>query len=271
MAKEDFCFTYYDGDAARDTTHMNRLERGAYHDLILSQRKFGHLTLEQIKKILGRDFDECWPANELVLKTDADGKYYIEWVENSILKMRAHSKKQSENRKNSTKDKPNSNQQETKQQPKPNQTQPLEDGYGNENGFGKGKEKKGVQGETEIDFTKPDINGDDIVFPLDTAPFRELWAHWKKYRWEVHSARYGMMGEQADLKRLEQMDFLRAQQTILTAIAGKWKNLYPEANGKAKNGTNNHNKKREQSEQTAAYVTDYYKTKLSESEAKRNV
>ena len=56
MAKEDFCFTYYDGDAARDTTHMNRIERGAYHDLIISQRKFGHLTIDQVKKILGRDF-----------------------------------------------------------------------------------------------------------------------------------------------------------------------------------------------------------------------
>ncbi len=39
MAKEDFCFTYYDGDAARDMAHMNRLERGAYTDVIISQRK----------------------------------------------------------------------------------------------------------------------------------------------------------------------------------------------------------------------------------------
>lgn len=97
MAKEDFCFTYYDGDAARDTTHMNRLERGAYHDLVISQRKFGHLTLDQAKKILGKDFADCWPAIELILKVDTDGRFFIEWLETSITKAKKHSKKQSEN------------------------------------------------------------------------------------------------------------------------------------------------------------------------------
>jgi hypothetical protein len=97
MAKEDFCFTYYDGDAARDTTHMNRLERGAYHDFIISQRKFGHLTLDQVKKILGKDFNECWPAMELIMKTDPDGKFYIEWLHTSITKSKKHSKKQTDN------------------------------------------------------------------------------------------------------------------------------------------------------------------------------
>jgi hypothetical protein len=132
MAKEDFCFTYYDGDAARDTTHMNRLERGAYHDIIISQRKFGHLTLDQCKKILGRDFMECWPAIELILKTDAEGKFFVEWLENSVIKAKKHSRKQSENRKGKTK----LNQTETKQKPNLNQTKPLGDGDGDVNGDG---------------------------------------------------------------------------------------------------------------------------------------
>lgn len=97
MAKEDFCFTYYDGDAARDMAHMNRLERGCYTDLIISQRKFGHLSAIQIKKVLSKDFDECWPAIELVLVQDEEGKFYIEWLENSIQKMRRQSKKQKDN------------------------------------------------------------------------------------------------------------------------------------------------------------------------------
>ena len=128
MAKEDFCFTYYDGDAARDTTHMNRLERGAYHDIIISQRKFGHLTLEQIKKILGKDFSDCWPAIELILKVDTDGKFFVEWLENSVIKARKHARKQSDNRKGKTKQEP----ELTKQQPNNNQTKPL----GDENGDG---------------------------------------------------------------------------------------------------------------------------------------
>ncbi|MEO6548286.1 MAG: hypothetical protein ABIN94_09810, partial [Ferruginibacter sp.] len=70
MAKEDFCFNYYDGDAARDMAHMNRLERGAYSDLVMSQRKFGHLGMHLIKKTLGHDFNDVWEAIEVVLIKD---------------------------------------------------------------------------------------------------------------------------------------------------------------------------------------------------------
>lgn len=96
MAKEDFCFTYYDGDAARDKAHLDRLSRGAYDDIISAQRKFGHLTLDAIKRVLGSDFEKCWPPIEWIMKVDEEGKYYIEWLNNSVEKMRAAAKKQKE-------------------------------------------------------------------------------------------------------------------------------------------------------------------------------
>lgn len=86
MAKEDFCFTYYDGDAARDVAHMTRLCRGAYHDLVIMQRKVGPMTMGQIKMVLSSDFDTCWPSIEFILKTTDDQKYFIEWVEKSVKK-----------------------------------------------------------------------------------------------------------------------------------------------------------------------------------------
>jgi len=87
---KDPAFLFYDGDAARDVSHMNRLERGAYFDLIQAQRKFGGYTVEQIRKILGKDFDEVWPALELILSKDKDNIYFIEWVKNSIDKRKEH-------------------------------------------------------------------------------------------------------------------------------------------------------------------------------------
>jgi hypothetical protein len=96
VAKEDFCFTYYDGDAARDKAHMNRLQRGAYDDIISAQRKRGHLSIDDIKRVLSKDFDECWPALEWVLKKDDAQNFFIEWVDKSIEKMRKHSEKQKE-------------------------------------------------------------------------------------------------------------------------------------------------------------------------------
>lgn len=96
MAKEDFCFTYYDGDAARDKAHMTRLERGAYDDIISAQRKRGHLSIDDIKRVLSKDFDECWASLEWILKKDTEQKFFIEWVDKSIAKMRANSLKQKE-------------------------------------------------------------------------------------------------------------------------------------------------------------------------------
>lgn len=95
MAKEDFCFTYYDGDATRDMQHMDRLCRGAYNDLIIMQRKVknGRLTMNHIKAVLGGDFEKCWYSLEIILKRDGDF-FYIEWVEKSIELMRKSSAKQ---------------------------------------------------------------------------------------------------------------------------------------------------------------------------------
>lgn len=80
MAKEDFCFTYYARRAYSDISHMTRSERGAYQDIILQQVRFGRLTLGQIKAALGADFDDCWPALELVLGRE-DDLYFITWLD----------------------------------------------------------------------------------------------------------------------------------------------------------------------------------------------
>lgn len=90
----DPAFLFYDGDAARDVSHMNRLERGCYFDLLQAQRKFGSFTVEQARKILGKDFNECWPALEMILTTANDDKYCIEWVAISTKKREEHAEKQ---------------------------------------------------------------------------------------------------------------------------------------------------------------------------------
>lgn len=117
------------------------------------------------------------------------------------------------------------------------------------------KESENDSRETVLDFNKPDVDGDDIYFSLDTKPVRELWASWKKYRWEKYGQRYGMMGEQADLKRLEGMTYPQIQETILQAIGSGWKNLYPErSNGKS----NSTNKKQQQMDSIKQTVASHY-------------
>lgn len=77
------------------------------------------------------------------------------------------------------------------------------------------------------DFFKPDIPGDTVVMPFDTEPFRNLWAAWKQCRWKNWDEEvYGMYGEQAELKKLQGLNYQQAEHAIGEAISGKWKNLH---------------------------------------------
>jgi hypothetical protein len=106
MAK-DPAFLFYDGDASRDVSHMDRLSRGAYFDFMQAQRKFcspndgntvvlpDGLPLDTIKTIFGKDFDSCWSQIRLIL-VEKNGFYKIGWLDNSITKRTEFCKKQSE-------------------------------------------------------------------------------------------------------------------------------------------------------------------------------
>lgn len=94
MAK-DPAFLFYPADASQDTQFMNRLERGAYFDLVKGQRMYGGFTVVQLRKILGNDFESVWPSLELVLEFDGE-RYFVGWLKLSILKRDSYSEKQSE-------------------------------------------------------------------------------------------------------------------------------------------------------------------------------
>lgn len=102
MAK-DPAFLFYYKDAASDVSHMNRLERGCYFDFVQAQKNFGPLSLESIQKVLGKDFNECWPALKMCL-TCVNHMYFIEWLQESIEKRKKFSESRSKNRKGQKKD-----------------------------------------------------------------------------------------------------------------------------------------------------------------------
>lgn len=94
----DPAFLFYDGDAAKDVSHMNRLERGCYFDIIQAQRKFGRMPEKLIKKILGNDFDQCWDSIKICLTYD-EHMFYISWLEDSIKKRQNFVESRRNNRK----------------------------------------------------------------------------------------------------------------------------------------------------------------------------
>jgi len=94
---KDPAFLFYDADAAKDVSHMNRVERGGYFDIIQAQRKFGRMNIDIIKKVLGHDFETVWESIKIVM-TYVDDMYFIFWVEESINKRKNYCESRSTNR-----------------------------------------------------------------------------------------------------------------------------------------------------------------------------
>jgi uncharacterized phage protein (TIGR02220 family) len=79
--------TWVFNDWAGGTAAMTRHQKGCYMDLLTAQFNLGHLSLEQIKNVLGADFGPQWLS---MLKSkfneDADGRFFNERLEFEILK-----------------------------------------------------------------------------------------------------------------------------------------------------------------------------------------
>jgi len=131
MAK-DPAFLFYPADASEDTQFMNRLERGCYFDILKAQKKFRRFTLPLIQKVLGGDFNACWPALETVLEKEGE-VYFIGWANNAIENRAIHAAKQKKRiqdywdkkKQESTEDEPDSFQSDTTEQPDLIQTHTL--------------------------------------------------------------------------------------------------------------------------------------------------
>lgn len=154
MAKgKDPAFLFYPGSASEDTQFMNRLERGAYFDLLKAQKKFQKFTLLLVKKVLGSDFDACWPAIESVLEKDGD-MYFIGWVNDAIENRKEHSEKQKKriqeywDKKNKTKVIPESFHGNTTELPLVNESK-------NENEI--------INEDYKYNFKEPDENSHPVV------------------------------------------------------------------------------------------------------------
>jgi hypothetical protein len=81
MAK-DPAFLFYPGDWDGGTKLFSRAQKGAYMDLLIAQFNCGRMTSQDIRHILGRDYDSMWILKlKSKFKKDKDGKFYNERLE----------------------------------------------------------------------------------------------------------------------------------------------------------------------------------------------
>lgn len=79
------------------TRWMTRLERGAYHDLLMHQASNGHMTEDMIKRILGDDYQIVWPVISEKFIKDQDGLFYNKKMNVEVASIREYCKSRGSN------------------------------------------------------------------------------------------------------------------------------------------------------------------------------
>lgn len=96
MAKDpavNWYFDNWDGGTKLFTRH----QKGCYIDLLSAQFHSGPLSLENIKTVLGADFQASWPVISKKF-TESEGVYFNERLESERKKRAAYSESRSKNR-----------------------------------------------------------------------------------------------------------------------------------------------------------------------------
>lgn len=100
MAK-DPAFLFYPGDWLGGTISFNRTHKGAYMDVLMAQFNQGPLSLDDIRDVLGIDFELMWEKKlKSKFKENSEGKFYNERLYNEQLKRKNYTGSRKKNLKN---------------------------------------------------------------------------------------------------------------------------------------------------------------------------
>lgn len=163
MAK-DPAFLFYPGDWQGGTSTFSRFLKGCYMDVLIAQFNNGHLSLDEIKTVLGSDFGTAWPTLQKKFIKDEDGLLFNEKLDNEITKRRLYSESRRKNREGNTHDSTYDK----------HMTCHVENGNRNETSLEKKSEKKVSRGTDEL-----------IPLPFNSHAFTFAWSEWMHYRKEV--------------------------------------------------------------------------------------
>lgn len=89
MAKDPAVLWYWN-DWYGGTVTFSRFLKGCYMDVLYAQFNNGHLSLDEIKTVLGSDFGQSWPALQKKFKEDSKGLFFNEKAEETKNKRAAY-------------------------------------------------------------------------------------------------------------------------------------------------------------------------------------
>jgi len=92
MAK-DPAFLFYPGNWLKGTQLFSRSHKGAYMDILMAQFSNGHLLLDDIKQLLGVDYETMWESKlKSKFVIDDKGLYYNDFMESVMINREEYTK-----------------------------------------------------------------------------------------------------------------------------------------------------------------------------------
>jgi hypothetical protein len=152
MAKDPATLFYWN-DWHGGTVTLSRFLKGCYMDLLYAQFNCGHLSLDEIKTVLGSDFGSAWPALQKKFKVDDNGLFFNERLVFESVKRQNYT---SSRRKNANSEKHMLKHMENE----------------NENDIVNNNDNKG----SRIEFFKNSVN--KLLFTEDVGLVDEFVAYW---------------------------------------------------------------------------------------------
>lgn len=221
MAKDPAVLWYW-SDWNSGTSTLSRFLKGCYMDLLHAQFNNGHLSLEEIKTVLGSDFGSSWPALQKKFSVDPAGNFFNERLEQEQLKRKSFV----QSRRNNL-----------------NKKSHIDDHMDNHMVCHMENENRNVNRSKKENETgkdpKPKI--DPVILPFESDRFQNHWQIWKDYKLDHFKFKYkSPVSEQAALKKLNEDsdgDEDVAIKMIEASMAQGWQGLFPLKNLKTESGT----------------------------------
>lgn len=93
---QDPAFSFFPNDWMGGTMTLSRHQKGCYLDLLVAQFNSGHLSIDEVKNVLGNDF-AVWGVLSKKFATDSEGRFFNVRLETEILKRKEYSKSRRKN------------------------------------------------------------------------------------------------------------------------------------------------------------------------------
>lgn len=214
MAKKgkDPAFLFYPGDWLGGTSDFTRHHKGAYMDLLMAQFNKGRLSLDDVKDILGADFDSMWDRKlKPKFIQDENGLFYNERLDLEKLKRSEFTSSRRKNLENKN------DKEQLKPSDKANHTdQRMEDENVNVNEIKKENEIKKLKAEFDFKFVEEKF----LPVLLD-------WLIYKKSKGQKYKNEDSLKILYENLLSLSNNDPDTARLVVKQAMGNNWAGLFP--------------------------------------------